>query len=246
VLALLSSLLDMPTTLLLAQSDSHMRPSDVEIYAGWVARRAAGEAIAHITGRLAFMGLDLTVGRDTPLVPPGAQRLVEVALERVRHSGPGEFAAAEIGTGCGAIALALAALEPRLTRIYAVDTAARSLQVAEANGARYLLNLVISWIEGDGFDAVPELVDLIACGQSGHAILPAFARLLERAPAKLRPGGALIFGLDLALGPLVAESLVRSVPGAQVWVDPPSDGAVVVVAQMPRPAGGGAALSMRR
>jgi SAM-dependent methyltransferase len=143
-------------------------------------------------------------------------------------------AAAEIGTGCGAIALALAALEPRLTRNYAVEAAARSLRVAGANGARYLLNLVINWIEGEGLDAVPEPVDLIVCGQCGDAFSPQFARLLEQAPARLRPGGALLRRLDGVQGPLVAEALDRAVPGAHVWVDPPSEGAVVAVVQASR------------
>jgi SAM-dependent methyltransferase len=245
-LALLGSLLGVPTALLLARSDSRMSLSDVQTYASWVARRASGEAIAHITGHLAFMGLDLGVGRDTPLVPPGAERLVEVTLECARRHAPGDLAAAEIGTGCGAIALALAALEPRLTGMYAVDTAASALRVAEANGARYRLNLVISWIEGEGLDAVPEPVDLIFCGQCGDAASPQFARLLERAPARLRPGGTLICSLDLALGPLVAESLGRSLPGAHVGLDPPSEGAVVVIAQVPHLTGGGAALDIGR
>src|SRR5215813_11293785 len=117
-LALLSSLLRMPTALLV-RSDSRMSPADVAAYAARTARRAAGEAIPHITGHLGFMGLDLTVGRNDPLIPPGAQRLVEVTLECARHSPPGNLLAVGIGTGCGAIALALAAFEPRFARIYA-------------------------------------------------------------------------------------------------------------------------------
>jgi len=245
-LALLGSLLGVPTALLLARLGSRMSQSDVQTYAGWVARRAAGEPIPYITGHLAFMGLDLSVGRDVLLVPPGAQRLVDVALDCARHSTSGELSAAEIGTGCGAIALALAAFEPRFTRIYAVDAAASALRVAEANGARYLLNLVITWLEGAGPGAVPEPVDLIVCGQFGDAISPQFARLLEQAPPKLRPGGALVCGLDSAQGPMAAELLGRVFRGAQVWAEPPSDGAVVVVAQVPRPTNGDAAFDTRR
>ncbi len=244
--ALLSSLLGVPTALLDARSESRMSQSDVETYASWVARRSTGEAIPHITGHLAFTGLDLTIGRDTPLVPSGAQRLVGIALERARHHAPGELAAAEIDTGCGAIALALAAFEPRFTRIYAVDPSPVALQTAAANGARYLLNLVISWVEGDGLDAVPEPVDLIVCGQCGDATSPQFARLLEQAPTKLRPGGALVCGLDSAQEALAAESLERAFGGAQVWVELPSDGVVVVVALAPRPSGGDAAFARRR
>jgi SAM-dependent methyltransferase len=245
-LALLGSLLGVPTALLLARSESRMRQADVQTYAGWVARRAAGEAIPYITSHLTFMGLDLRIGGDVPLVPPGAQRLVDVALDCARHGASGELSAAEIGTGCGAITLALAAFEPRFTRIYAVDAAANALRVAEANGARYLLNLVITWLEGEGPDAVPEPVDLIVCGQCGDAIAPQFVRLLEQVPAKLRPGGALVCGLDRTQESLVAGLLGRVFPGAQLWVDPPMDGAVVAVAQAPRPLRGDAAFDPRR
>jgi SAM-dependent methyltransferase len=245
-LALLGSLLGVPTALLLARAESRMRQSDVQTYAGWVERRATGEPIPYITGHLTFMGLDLSVGRNVPLVPPGAQRLVSVALDCARHSTSGELSAAEIGTGCGAIALALAAFEPRFTRIYAVDAAASALRVAAANGARYLLNLVITWREGAGPDAVPEPVDLIVCGQFGDATAPQFARLLEQAPAKVHPGGAFVCGLDSVHGPMAAELFGRTIRGAQVWVESPADGAVVVVAQMPRPSRGDAAFETRR
>src|SRR5262249_24862190 len=73
-LALLSSLLRMPTALLV-RSDSRMSPADVAAYAARTARRAAGEAIPHITGHLGFMGLDLTVGRNDPLDPAGVPAL---------------------------------------------------------------------------------------------------------------------------------------------------------------------------
>jgi precorrin-6B methylase 2 len=244
--ALLGSLLRAPVALLLAQAGRLLSQAEVETYARWVARRATGEALPHITGHLGFMGLDLTVGRDTPLVSPGAQRLVEVALERARHHLPGEFAAAEIGTGCGAIALALAAFEPRFTRIYAVDAAASTLRIAEDNGARYLLNLVITWLEGEGPDAVPEPVDLIVCGQCGNATSLQFARLLEQAPTKLRPGGAFACGLDSVQEAMAAASLERAFRGAQIWVEPPSDGVVIVIAQVPRATGGDAAFERSR
>jgi methylase of polypeptide subunit release factors len=75
---------------------------DQETCAAWTARRAAGDAIAHITGHLTLIGLDLAVGRNGPLLPPGARRLVEVTFECARQGEPGgsgELSVAEIGTG---------------------------------------------------------------------------------------------------------------------------------------------------
>lgn len=231
-LRLLASLLREPMGHVLARPTTLMSLREVETFNGWVARRLAGEEIAHITGRLAFMGLELTVASDTPLVSPAAQRLVEVTLECARSRAPGELSAAEVGAGCGAIALALAAFEPRFARVFAVDPSPDALRVAAANGVRYQLNLVVDWREGDGLVAVPEPVDMIVCDSSAPASASQVARLLAEAPTKLRPGGALLCALDG--GVEAGASLARALPDARVWAAPAPDGAVIAVAQVPR------------
>ena len=134
--------------------------------------------------------------------------------------------------GCGAVALALAALEPRFTRIYAVESSPPALDLARANGARYLLNLVISWLEGEGLDAVPEPVGLIVCAQPGWVSL-------ESVPAKLRPGGALTCAVDDSQRPVTDDLLVRAgFFSAPVWVDGRGDEPALVVAQLWRDSAG--------
>ncbi|HEY7020803.1 MAG TPA: methyltransferase [Ktedonobacterales bacterium] len=229
--SLLGALLDTSTALLLAQPDRGMSLLEVEAYATWVARRAAGEAFAHITGHLAFMGLDITVGQQSPLPPPDAQRVVETALEWARRSGLRELLAAEIGVGCGAISLALAAFEPRFTRIYAIDSSAEALRIASDNGARYLLNLVIHWVEGDDLDVIREPVDLIISAHKEMAFTPRFTQLLKQAPAKVRSGGALMCSVDGASQAEVTAHLRGALPGAQVYLSPRFDGTIVAVAQ---------------
>lgn len=240
-LTLLGALLGEPVALVAAQPATPMGLPDVEAYHAWVARRVAGEAIPYITGRLTFMGLDLVVERATPLVSAAARRLVEVTLECVRVRAPGELSAAEIGAGCGAVALALAAFEPRFARVFAADASPDALRVAAANGVRYLLNLVIDWREGDGLDAIPEPVDVIVCDASAppaRGISPQVERLFAQAPARLRPGGALLCaldgGLDSTLEREALASLARALPDARIWSAPSSDGVFVAVAQGPR------------
>jgi hypothetical protein len=229
---LLSHLLSVPVSELLAGRSAPMRRPDAETYAVWVARRAAGEALARIIGHLEFMGLDITIAPDGPVAPPGAQRLVETALQWARRRAPGELSAAEVDTGCGAIALALAALEPRFTRLYAVASSLPALEAARANGARYLLNLVISWLEGEGLDAVPEPVDLIVCGQLGRIDL-------AQAPTKLRPGGALICATDDAQRAAVDALLVGAFSMAPVWIVSQGDVPALVIAHLSRDSAGG-------
>lgn len=244
---LLGYLLGMPVSLLATLPAVHMRPLDVQKYAAWTARRAMGEPMPYITGHLEFMGLDITTRRGSPLIPPGAQRLVEAALHWARHQVSSDLAIADIGTGCGAVALALAALEPRFTHVYAVDESVDALAVAQSTGARYLLNLVINWFRGEGLDVVPEPVDLIVCSQidqlsplagGGHSagaesVSSQNVRLLAQAPAKLRPGGALICVVDDTKRSAASEALMRSGFTALVWADSHGDGPAIAVAQIP-------------
>ncbi|HEX8995873.1 MAG TPA: methyltransferase [Ktedonobacterales bacterium] len=235
-IALLSALLSTSPALLRAKPGRRLSQQSVATFAGWVARRAAGEALPHITGRLPFMGLELVVGQNDPLPAPSAWRLLEAALQIARYHAPGDLLAADIGTGCGATALALAAFEPRFTRVYAVESSVAALEVAAANGARYLLNLIISWLAGEGLDSVPEPVDVVVCSQLEPST-PAAARLLEQAPAKLRPGGALVCALDQLPSTEFSALLERTLPTAQVWSELHPGGAILV-AQLPPAATG--------
>ncbi len=244
-LELLSAVLGLPATLLAARDRARLSPAAAQTYVNWVWRRASGEAIAHITGHLAFMELDLVVDRATPLVPPYGARLVEVALECARRMRQYDLLAAELGSGSGAIALALAAFEPRLSHIYALDPSPEVLRVAAANGARYRLNLVVSWLPGAGLDAVFERVDLIVHARCGSADSAQFVELLKSAPRMLRTGGTLVCGLDRNQTAPGEAAVLRALPDAQVWTEAHPDGAVVV-AQTPHLPVNDAALEMER
>jgi len=167
-LVLLMHLVNAPSTLLLAQPERMLAPAEVTRYAGWIIRRAQGEPVPYITGHQFFMGLDLQVDRRSSLVRPSTARLIEVALEylRCRSLTERELLVADVGTGCGAIALALGLFEPRIAHIYAVDSSEDALEVARANGQRYLLNLFVSWLTGDALEPIPEPVDLIVANRS--------------------------------------------------------------------------------
>ena len=229
---LLGHLLGISLTMLAARPTTTMRQSDAQTFASWVARRVGGVPTPYITGHLDFMGLDIAVGWESPLPPPGAQRLVEAALRWARRHAPGELSAVELGTGCGAVALALAALEPRFTQIYAVDAAAETLATAQANGARYLLNLVITWLVGRDLAVVSTSVDLVVCGRLD--LLSSGADLLRQAPTRLRPGGALICAVTPAQRPAATAALLQGEPAALFWGESESsdgDAPAIAVAQ---------------
>ena len=106
-----------------------------------LARRAAGEPVAYITGRRAFRHLELHVDRRVLIPRPETEHLVETAL-----SLPLNAAVVDVGTGSGAVALALKHERPDL-RITATDISADALAVARANAER--LGLDVTFVEGD-------------------------------------------------------------------------------------------------
>lgn len=110
-----------------------------------VGRRSAGEPLAYIEGSRGFHALELTVDPNVLIPRPETELIVETVLERASSA---VFQAADLGTGSGAIALALAYACPQ-AQVVGIDVCANALTVARANGHR--LGLEIEWIESDWF-----------------------------------------------------------------------------------------------
>ncbi|MHB0992296.1 MAG: peptide chain release factor N(5)-glutamine methyltransferase [Burkholderiales bacterium] len=108
-------------------------------YRGYLERRLRGEPVAYILGEKEFYGLLLTVNTDVLIPRPETELLVDLALERM--SADQSLQALDLGTGSGAIALALAKFRP-LWQCLAVDASAAALRVARANADRLQLKNV--------------------------------------------------------------------------------------------------------
>ena len=177
---------------------------------GWVARRAAGEPVAYILGRCGFYGLELGVTPATLIPRPETELLVDCMLAALPADAP--IVCADLGTGSGAIALALAHERPRWTLI-AVERSAAAIGIAAANGRALRLDnlqpLLGDWlaaIADASLDAVvanppyvrcddPHLrrgdlrfepVSALAAGADG---LDAIRIIIDQARRCLRPGG---------------------------------------------------------
>ena len=107
-------------------------------------RRLDGEPVAYITGTREFWSLPLNVSEGVLIPRPDTERLVELALERLPAGQP--CAIADLGTGSGAIALALASERPDC-RVIAVDRSADALAIARQNATR--LQLAVEFRQGD-------------------------------------------------------------------------------------------------
>lgn len=184
-------------------------------------RRAAGEPVAYLLGEKEFFGLQLQVDRRVLVPRPDTETLVEWALELL----PVDRAARvlDLGTGSGAIALAVQKNRPRAT-VHALDASAEALAVARANAST--LSLPVQFFAGDWFEGAPAgHYDLLLSNPpyiaDGDVHLPALRH---------EPPGALTAGADgLAdLRTIVAGAPARLAPGGWLLLEHGWDQAAAV------------------
>ena len=181
--------------------------------AGWVERRASGEPVAYILGEREFWGLAVEVTPDVLIPRADTETLVAAALERI---GPGARVA-DLGTGCGAIALAIASERPG-ARILATDIDPACAELCRRNAVRLQLAATeagagVAVVAADLFDGIRDVFDVIVSNppyvatddphlhrgdlrfepkvalDGGECGLRVIERLIREAPAHLADGG---------------------------------------------------------
>lgn len=130
---LLSSLLDRPRTYLTAWPEMQLSQEQLLSFQAMIERRTRGEPMAYITGSREFWSLNLEVTPDTLIPRPETETLVEKALEFIPLDQA--MLIADLGTGSGAIAAALASERP-MCEIVATDFSSDTIQVAQRNFSR--------------------------------------------------------------------------------------------------------------
>ena len=135
---------------LFARWEEKVNAEDAAQYAALISRRLAGEPIQYITGEVEFYGLPMRVTRDVLIPRPETEFLVESALKIAGAPGLAsetwEGTILDVGTGSGAIAVALAHHLPH-AHITAIDVSAPALAVAEENAKRN--GVAIRFLRGD-------------------------------------------------------------------------------------------------
>ncbi|MGK0673686.1 MAG: peptide chain release factor N(5)-glutamine methyltransferase [Halothiobacillaceae bacterium] len=227
---LLAHVLHRPRSYLLAWPERGLLPGQWTAFQALVERRARGEPVAYLTGSREFFGLDLAVSNAVLIPRPETELLVEAVLERM-PAGP--CAVADLGTGSGAIALAIAKMRPNAW-VVAVDASPQALAVARVNVERLgLWNVELragEWCQGlaDGrFDMIvsnppyireddPHLAqgdvrfEPIMALASGADGLDAIRAILACAPVHLSPGGWLLFEHGFDQADAVAELMRKA------------------------------------
>lgn len=210
---LLAHALARPRSWLFAHAEATLEPEPVARFDALLQRRLAGEPVAYLTGTQGFWTLDLAVTPATLIPRPETELLVELALARLVSNRA--VRVADLGTGSGAIALAIAKERP-LARVVATDASACALAVARGNADRnHIRNVEFrcgDWwapLAGESFDLIasnpPYIADhdphlaqgdlrfepalALACGADG---LNAIRALAAQAPAHLQHSGWLL------------------------------------------------------
>jgi len=238
-------------TWLYAHPEEVIRDFEVHLFTSLLARRAAGEPTQHLTGKQEFWSLEFEVTLDVLIPRPETEHVIEVALDRLAireiragrkqtFSGEG-LQIADVGTGSGCIAVALAKELPGAT-IQATDISSAALAVARRNATRQSVYDQIHFLESNLLDEashLPLFFDLIVSnppyigrreaatlmrevrdhepeialygGEEGYEL---YAELIAQAGAKLKPGGILV--LELGHNSLPA---VQPLLDAHTWTN---------------------------
>ncbi|MGB9202427.1 MAG: peptide chain release factor N(5)-glutamine methyltransferase [Terriglobales bacterium] len=219
---------------LYAHPERELTPSETQRYDDALARRATGVPAQYITGHQEFWGLDLIVSPAVLIPRPETEQVVEAVLELAKADGrepalslpkgrpsPHGLRIVDMGTGSGAIALALAKELPP-AEIHATEISPEALELARANAARHELTSRIEFHQADLLDGLPpSSFDFVVSnppyvGESeedsvqlevrkfeprnavfaGPTGLEVIERLIPQAHAALCPGGWLVFEIS--------------------------------------------------
>jgi len=209
-----------------------------------VKRRLSGEPTAYITGHREFYGLDFYVNSSVLIPRPESELLVEKSLNLTQNHAVS--AIAEIGTGCGAIAISLALNLPQV-KIYATDVSAPALRVALFNCKKHGVINRICLLQGNMLNPLPEPVDLIIANlpyvkeselsqmrsasfepqlalNGGPDGLERIRQLCSQVSSKLRPEGCLLLEIGQRQRQAVITLLHSLFPLARVEVAPDLSG----------------------
>jgi release factor glutamine methyltransferase len=215
-----------------------------ESYRDLLARRAGHEPTPYILRHKEFFGLDFEVTPAAIIPRPETESLVEEAISLVRDRSVDQVVAiADVGTGCGAIAVTLAHLLPSAALV-AIDNSEVALALAKRNADRHPSAQPIRFLQGDLLEPVDSPLDLIVANlpyiptarwaqlppeiregepreglDGGPDGLHQVARLLAMAPKYLTESGGVILEIGHEQGPDVTSLALKAFPDSKVRVE---------------------------
>jgi len=232
---LLGCILGMSRTQLYTEPERVLTLAEIKHLRRLVQRRLDHEPAAYILGHCGFYGIDFCIDCHTFIPRPETELLVEKAVEFaqcISHTGK-RITIADVGTGCGAIAISLALALPQ-AKIYATDISAPALQVAGMNCRRHAVSSQVELLQGNLLEPLSQPVDMIVANlpyikscefrdlspevrnfepttalAGGEDGLDKIQQILEQMPRKLSHGSCFLLEIGQGQGRVVT-SLVKS------------------------------------
>jgi release factor glutamine methyltransferase len=218
--------------------DRKLTPEEDKKFWQLAERRLTGEPSAYITGHREFYGFDFYVDPGVLIPRPETELLVERAIALAKERSVSTMA--DIGTGCGAIAISLAVNLPGM-KIYATDISEMALKVARLNCQKYGVADRVRLLVGNSLAPLSEPVDLIVANlpyvrerelsrvntrgfepslalDGGPDGLEKIRRLCHQAEVKLNPGGSLLLEIGMGQKEAVTRLLRSLFPKASIEV----------------------------
>jgi release factor glutamine methyltransferase len=220
---LLCHVLQIDRTHLLTNAEKQIDEPSYRRYVELVERRATGEPLQYITGHQEFYGLDFIVSPEVLIPRPETEFLVERVVEIAKEFSAEPLLIAEVGTGSGCVAVAVAVHVPQ-ARVIAIDISDAAIEVARRNAERHGVIDRIEFLEGDLFAPLAELrlegaVDVLA--SNPPYVNEETFELLQREVRDWEPREALFGGVDGLdfYRRLIAESPHYLKPGGYVVLE---------------------------
>ena len=237
--------LQLPQSALLTQDDVALSAVFVEAWVLLEQRRLQGEPIAYLIGKRGFHAIELMVGPGVLIPRPETELLVDLGLDELQRTinkenglNESEYSLTmlDLGTGSGAIALAIAASQPNVT-VVATDASQAALDIAQQNAAHLKLSDRVSFCLGSWYAALQNpgnthhRFDLIL---SNPPYIAADDQHLSKGDLRFEPPSALTdFGSGLTcLATIIDGALAHLKPGGLLAVEHGFDQSPAVLAQM--------------
>jgi release factor glutamine methyltransferase len=239
---LLGHVLGMSKTQLYTEPEKVLTSAETRHLRRLVQRCLDHEPTAYILGHCEFYGIDFRIDCHTFIPRPETELLVEQAVELVHCiCQPGKrINIADVGTGCGAIAISLALALPQ-AKIYATDISALALQVAGMNCRRHAVSSQVELLQGNLLEPLSQPVDMIVANlpyikdcefkdlspgiinfepttalAGGEDGLDKIQQILEQMPGKLNYGGCFLLEIGKGQGIEVTSLIKRYFPQASI------------------------------
>jgi release factor glutamine methyltransferase len=218
---LLTHVLGWQRTQLITRGDEPLDDASIAHYQALEARRVAGEPVAQLVGAREFFGLDFEVTPDVLIPRPETELLVETALAAIENiSRPRVL---DLGTGTGAIAVAIASTRPD-AQVWALDRSAEALAVATRNSTRLLdakrLGGAVALQQSDWYGSLDPALrfDVIV---SNPPYIASGDPHLSEGDLRFEPRGALTDEADglSAIRVIVAGAPARLAAGGALWIE---------------------------